>query len=287
MFLVDISVVIVNFNGAKFIEACLDSLFASEISYAYDVWMVDNASSDNSLEILSAYKDRIHLIVNTENTGFSYANNQAIRQSSGRYLFILNNDTVLEKNTLQLLVDEHERQPHLGAICPKLLNADGSLQCPGSSLGHWRFKQDRARFVPFIAGAAFLMRKSVMDEMGGMDENLFFYNDDIDMCRFLRHKGYPILYFPEAKVIHFGGLSTQYRKVGSLIEGYRGGIYLAYKHYGVVAGLLYRLVLCLDLFVRIIANLFNREMLGGYLRVLWINITNDIYLPRVKKGRKL
>ncbi|MSR88152.1 MAG: glycosyltransferase family 2 protein [Candidatus Margulisbacteria bacterium] len=287
MFLVDISVVIVNFNGAKFIEACLDSLFASELSYTYDVWMVDNASTDNSLEILSGYKDCLNLIVNTENTGFSYANNQAIRACSGRYLFILNNDTVLEKNTIQLLMHEHERTPNLGVICPKLLNADGSLQCPGSSFGHWRFKQNRVRFVPFIAGAAFLMRKSVMDEMGGMDENLFFYNDDIDMCRFLRHRGYPILYFPEAKVVHFGGLSTQYRKVGSLIEGYRGGIYLAYKHYGFIAGVLYRVVLCLDLFVRLLLSFGNRDMFGGYLQVLWINVTNDIYLSRIKKENRL
>jgi GT2 family glycosyltransferase len=281
----DISVILVNFNGAAFIEQCLDSLFASTIPYSYEVILVDNASTDNSLQILERYKDRIRLYRNTENTGFSFANNQAIRVAHGRYLFLLNTDTVLEPDALLLMMQTHEREPNIGAIAPKLLNGDGTLQCPGSSFGHWRFKQDRRRNVPFIAGAAVLIRKSVMEEMGLMDENLFFYNDDIDMSRFLRRRGYPIVYLPEARVIHFGGLSTVYRKVGSLIEGYRGGIYLAYKHYGFLAGTVYRIVLVVDIFFNLILNMLrgNMELFQGYLRVLWIDITNDIYLERVKK----
>jgi len=185
---------------------------------------------------------------------------------------------------------EYKAFPEIGAIAPKLLNGDGSLQCPGSVFGHFRFKQNRRRTVPFIAGAAVLIKASVMAEMNGMDENLFFYNDDIDMSRYLRIHGYPIVYLPQAEVVHYGGLSTNYRKVGSLIEGYRGGIYLAYKHYGTVAGHVYRVVLLvlllislLDQLVRSIVSVPARALVGGYLEVIRITLTNDIYLDRVKQ----
>ncbi len=289
----DISVVIVNFNGAAFITECLDALFNSQLSYTYEVILVDNASTDHSFEVMAPYLHRMKVIQNSENTGFAFANNQAFDVANGRYLFLLNTDAVVFPDAIQLMMEEYERFPEIGAIAPKLLNGDGTLQCPGNWFGHFRFKRDQRCTVPFIAGAAVLIRKSMMEAMNGMDNNLFFYNDDVDMSRYLRLHGHPIVYLPQARVVHYGGLSTNYRKVGSLIEGYRGGIYLAYKHYGRLAGHIYRIILLLVLIpfviVKAIRSLFRSEELDlfkGYLEVGRIVITNDIYLERVKQNMR-
>ena len=287
---VDFSVVLVNFNGQDFIRECLDAVFETVSSYDFDVIVVDNASSDDSLDIIKGYGDRLTLVENSENTGFSYANNQAVKLSSAPYVFLLNTDAILQPDTIDLMMVHYENNLDIGAITPKLLNADGSLQVPGNSIGAWRFKQDRVRKVPFIAGAAFLMRRSVYDAMGGLDENLFFYNDDVDMCRYMRSHDLPIIYFPETSVVHYGGLSTVYRRRGSLIEGYRGGIYLALKHYGKLAQIVYRLFLMVDLTFNLILLAFQfpfsavkRDLFFGYLEIVRINMFNDIYLDRVRK----
>jgi len=289
---IDISVIIVNYNGAAFIEECLNSLFASRLSYTVEVIVVDNHSSDDSLTVLEKYEERILVIENDENTGFAYANNQALAKATGSTLFLLNNDTVIDKHALETMMTYLNDHPKTGMIAPKLLNKDGSLQSPGSVFGQWRFRQDKVREVPFIAGAAVLISRDRMLEMDGMDENLFFYNDDIDMCRFMKKHHYPIIYLPTASVVHYGGLSTKYLRMESLIEGYRGGLYLAYKHYGFIVNQLYRIVLFLDIVPKIILysvfSLFHKEsrpFLKGYLKILWINVTNDFYLDRVKKAR--
>jgi GT2 family glycosyltransferase len=288
----DISVLIVNYNGAKFIQECLDSLFKSKTTASFEVIVVDNASIDNSLEILDSYKNKITLISNKENTGFSYANNQAGKIAKGKNLYLLNNDTLTKEDTLDILYKFLSSHTDAGVITPKLLNADGSLQCPGSIFGHWRFWSKTARKVPFIAGAAVLFPTAVYWEMGGLDENLFFYNDDVDMCKTLKRLGYGIYYVPEAALIHFGGLSTKYRKSGSLIEGYRGGVYLSLKHYGFIVSLIYRfftsIEICINLLIHLLLSFSqsHRDSLKTYLEILRIVVFNDIYLERIKKKMK-
>lgn len=284
-----LSIIIVNYNGAQFIDTCLESIFESETSFGYEVIVVDNESKDDSLNVLRRYKDRIILKENKINTGFGYANNQGAKIASGEYLFLLNNDTKLEKNTMQLLVDfykDKETSEKVGLISPKLLNEDGSLQCHGSSLGHGRFKKGVPVKVSFLAGAAVVISKKVFESVGGFDENFFFYNEDLDLCKTLLKKGYTLYYFPLAQLIHYGGLSTTFRRVGSLIEGYRGGIYIAEKHYPLGVSLLYRIVLLFDILIKLIFHgaLFfrpkSREWVKGYLEIARITITNDIYLKR-------
>ncbi|RAP36121.1 hypothetical protein DID80_05665 [Candidatus Marinamargulisbacteria bacterium SCGC AAA071-K20] len=285
----DISVLIVNYNGAKFIDACIESLFKSKTSARFEVIVVDNNSSDDSLAVLKKYGEKITLIPNKENTGFSYANNQAGKVAKGDYLYLLNNDTLTKENTLDLLFEFIKSHQDAGVITPKLLNEDGSLQCPGSIFGHWRFWSKTARKVPFIAGAAVLFPAKVYWEMGGLDENLFFYNDDVDMCKMLAKLGYSIYYVPEASLIHFGGLSTKFRRLGSLIEGYRGGVYLSLKHYGVLISVFYRFFAVIDIIIRLAIHLLlsfsksNRDFVKTYLEVLRIVVFNDIYLDRIKK----
>ena len=282
----DLSIVIVNYNGAAFIKECLDSIYKSQCAISFEVIVVDNESSDESVSIIKHYEKPIVLIENKHNYGFSYANNQAFEIANGHTLFMLNNDTILKPDTLQKLMAFLTNRPKIGAVAPKLLNEDGSIQCPGSSLGHWRFKSTSPKKVPFIAGAAVLIRKEVMDLIGGLDPHLFFYNDDIDFCYNLKKNGFEIWYYPVAELVHFGGLSTKFRKVGSLIEGYRGGLYIAKKHYGNSVYILYRFILLLDIVPRLIFHFifsaFNKqseEYVQAYISVLMINIRGD-YKPK-------
>ena len=292
MSVVDISVFIVNYNGAAFIAACLDSIYQSEITYSYEVIVVDNLSTDDSVDVLKHSKHPIKLIESSCNLGFSRGNNCAFAHSEGRFVFLLNNDTVLRKNTLEILANYLKDNPKVGAITPKLCNADGSLQAPGSMLGKWRFKQPQPIKVPFIAGAAVLMPRNVYEQIGGLDPNLFFYNDDIDMCKMIHKHGYEIHYVPTSELTHFGGLSTQFRKIGSLIEGYRGGLYICYKHYGSIAYFIYRFLVLIDILPRLVIHsvlgVFSsnqRAFSRAYLTVLGIDFTGDIFLKKSNETR--
>lgn len=290
---VDVSIILVNYNGESVISECLSAIFNMETQYRFEVIFVDNASTDDSMQIVRGYEERIQILENSENMGFSYANNQGISLSNAPFIFLLNTDAILGVDTVQCLMDYHEQNPDIGAVVPKLLNEDGSLQCPGGVLGFWRFKQNRIRKMPFISCAAILLRRTVLDRMGGLDENFFFYNEDVDLCLFLRSQKLPMIYNPQTSVVHYGGFSTAYRRRGSFVEGYRGGLYLVLKHYGVCVQILYRLLLFLDLIPRLIILAFRApfddvqcDLFWGCLDVIRINVTNDIYLERVKNKVK-
>lgn len=283
--MVAISVFIINFNGAKFIRPCLDSVLASECNVEFEVIVVDNQSTDDSLAVLEDYKDNVVVLKNKHNSGFSKGNNIAASFAKGEFYFLLNNDTVLPKQTLQQLYDYHLQYPDIGALVPKLLNKDGSIQCPGSVLGQWKFKSVKPIDVKFVAGAALMMTRSIYDEIGGLDENLFFYNDDVDLCKTLLKKNYRLVYYPLAQLTHFGGLSTTFRKLGSLIEGYRGGMYVCYKHYGKIAFFVYRFLVCFDLIPRLLVHFLRslvqpdqKEYVRSYIKVIIINIKKDIFV---------
>lgn len=280
-----LSIFIVNYNGASFISECLDSLFLSRTTFPFEVILVDNASVDDSLTVLKAYEDRVRVIASSDNLGFSAGNNLAATYAVYDTYFLLNNDTVLPENCLQVLYDFLVSHPDAGAITPKLLNADGSLQAPGGLLGRYKFFKTEPCKVSFIAGAAVMIPKSTWERIGGLDPNLFFYNDDIDMCKMLLKHGYSIYYVPTASLTHYGGLSTRSRKLGSLIEGYRGGLYVCYKHYGPIVYFFYRIFVLVDLIPRLLFHLClslfslkHRQYAKAYLEVLRIDFTSDIFL---------
>ncbi len=228
---VDISILIVNFNGERVLAPCLDSLFAHPPQASYEVIVVDNASSDKSVEQLSSYTQDITLIQNTQNRGFSYANNQAVKQAKGAFFFFLNNDTLLLEGTLTALWSFAKQHPKLGIVGPQLLNVDHSLQRQGSWLGQWQYGYNGPKKVSFVVGAAMMIPRHVYEEVGGFDEAFFFYNEDIDLCKMIAKKGYSIYFYPAAKLIHVGGHSSKLLSDRARIEGFRGGLYLVKKHY--------------------------------------------------------
>ena len=253
--MVDVTVIIINYNGAVFIEECIDSLLAlKQYSPSFEVLLVDNASSDHSKEILKKYQDDIQIIYNQENTGFARANNQCLPIAKGRYLWLLNNDTCIPKNTdvFTPILSYLDSNEDAVGLSPKLLNADGSIQVQGSSLGSWRFYMKKTRQVPFLSGAALFIRTSFFKSIEGFDAALFFYNDDIDFAKQTKRHKKKLIYFPSISIIHFGGLSTQFRKLETIQEGYLGSLHLCKKFYPKWVYRIYHQLVHIDLNLKIL-----------------------------------
>lgn len=257
--LIDISVIIVEFNTAKILSDCLNSLsgqmkrLEEKKSAKVEVIVVDNASSDDSVKMVRNEFPWVRLVVNEENIGFSRANNQAARLSKGEFLLFLNSDTLLCEKSLENLWSFWQNHENAGVVGPKLLNPDGTSQpSVGSfpSLGvvslmlFWEHffgsRMVRASFleekeVDWVMGAALMTKKEVWEKVGGWDEAIFMYMDEVEFCYRIKKAGWPIFFYPEAEVIHLGRASSRRGKKDPIINIYRGLVYFYQKHRGKLA----------------------------------------------------
>lgn len=229
----DLSIIIVTFNNKDLLESCLNSLFENvSNTISYEIFVVDNNSQDSTLQLLQEKFPSVKVIDNKENLGFAKANNQAMRNARGRYFLLLNNDTFVLQDSLEKMVKFMDQNKNIGALSPRLLEADGkTIQLQGSSLQKKIWLSTKPLPVKFISGAAFLIRAQAYQNIGGLDEKFFFYNEDLDWCYRLHKNGWDIYYFPESSVIHYGGKSSRLIKKQTFVEGFKGGLYFCYKHY--------------------------------------------------------
>ncbi len=277
---IDLTIVIVNYNGASVLAPCLDAVFSSQGTLSFEVIVVDNASQDNSLEILDDYSSQILLIKNDVNGGFSRGNNQGASQGSGRYVFLLNNDTIVDTDMFQTCLDYYDAHPTIGALGPRLLNQDRTIQRTGGILGQHQYRSHHPSEVSFLSGAALMLSREMWDRVGGLDEHYFFYNEDLDLCKMIQKQGAKLVYLPQGLLVHLGGVSTTTRRPESVFEGYRGGMYFCKKHYPWVVYLLYRsLLLCVlvpSLIYSVLLSLFFRDRMAYvhvYLKLMFIGIS--------------
>jgi GT2 family glycosyltransferase len=253
-----LSVIIVNYNVAFFLEQCLNSVFASTANFEYEVFVVDNNSVDNSLEMIAEKYPLVHLLANKENLGFSKANNQAMRICKGEYVLLLNPDTLIEVDTLQKVVDFMDAHLEGGGLGVKMVDGKGNylpeskrgLPTPAAAfykifgfstlfpknkhfsayhLGH--LDQDAVHEIDILSGAFMLMRKSVLDQVGLLDEDFFMYGEDIDLSYRIQLGGYKNYYFPETRIIHYKGESTKKDSLNYVFVFYRAMIIFARKHF--------------------------------------------------------
>jgi len=214
---VDLSVVILNWNTCALLDASLRSLTPdSQTGIEFEIIVVDNNSEDGSADMVRGRFPNVHLIANTENTGFGAGNNTAIPQSQGRYILFLNSDTVVTEGALTALVRYVDANPDVGIVGAKLLNADGSLQysCrryPNLGAGFFRntplgrlfpknrfasdylmkeFDHASPRDVDWVSGAALMMRRTLIDRIGAFDEDFYMYCEDVDLCWRTNHTPY-------------------------------------------------------------------------------------------------
>lgn len=231
---VDLSICIVSWNTAPELIACLDSITGTVRKVQYEIIVVDNASQDGSPELVSARLPSVRLHVNSSNLGFAAAANQAIALSSGRYVLLLNPDAEVMPGTLDQLVSFTDSVPQAGVVGCKIVNPDGSLQYScrrfpnliagmlrntllGSLLGQSRCVRDylmqdwdhaSVLDVDWVSGAALLVRREVVDQIGFLDEGFFMYCEDIDFCKRAGEAGWDVLYYPFAKILHRIGCSS-------------------------------------------------------------------------------
>ncbi|HYP26519.1 MAG TPA: glycosyltransferase family 2 protein [Blastocatellia bacterium] len=237
-----LSIIIVNWNGRDVLGPCLESITRAAPKVDYEIIVVDNASTDGSLEWLRSDEARaccggadLRLIENSENLGFGRGNNQAIANSRAPYLFLLNSDTEVKPGAIDALLETLKSADDIGACGPRLLNPDGSLQpsvyrnppdpleilvsglriykaIPKRFRGelllgtYWSY--DARRSVRFISGAAFLIKREVVNAVGGFDEEYYFYGEDQEWCLRIVRGGWRLVFEPNAEVIHHGSLSA-------------------------------------------------------------------------------
>jgi len=246
----DMSVVLVCWNNKAYLEPCLRSLFDGGLRSSFDVVVVDNGSTDGSQEMLRAVFPQVKLIENGRNVGLGRASNQGIEATAGRYVLLLNNDTIVNGASLDALVEFMDRTPDAAVAGGRLLNGDGSFQaghCRFSSLaeelliatgiGNLQFRSnpfqldsDRIREVDWVGSACCIVRRSALDQVGLLDEEYFIYGDEEDLQYRMKRAGWKVYYLPEVTTIHFGGRSMDRWRRRKMV--YRGKMLFFRKNYG-------------------------------------------------------
>jgi len=242
----DVTVIIVNFNTRELLLGCLRSLFAQTRDIEFEVIVVDNSSSDQSVDAVSREFPRIQVIANTENRGFAAANNQGIRVAHGRYILLLNPDTIILDNAIAKTVRFADEHPHVGVVGCQVLENEAKVQrtcftfpsplnlflastglCrmfPSSrffgrhNMGWWN--RDTEREVDVVSGMFFLVRREAIDQVGLLVEDYFVFAEETDWCYRFRHKGWKCGFSPVAQVIHLdgGGKSTSQAGVQMYVQ---------------------------------------------------------------------
>lgn len=231
----DFSIVIVSYNTAELTLACLESLTAGDGDR--EIWIVDNASPDDTVSRVRSKFPEVHLIVNQTNRGFAAANNQALPHCSGRYIIFLNPDTVVKKDALQKAADYMDANRHIGLAGAKILNPDGTLQESVSYRypGEKHTGGETAKLpgnIACVLGACMIARKELIVELGGFDEDFFLYGEDQDLAWRIREKGFSIGYIEDAEVFHWGGQSEAETPPAAVFAKKIQAEYLFYaKHY--------------------------------------------------------
>jgi GT2 family glycosyltransferase len=266
----DLSIIIVNWNTRDLLQRCIADVYANTGSLDYEVIVVDNASQDDSVALLRREFPKVQVIENETNTGFSVANNQGIRISTGRYCLLLNTDAFVHPGALETMVKFMDENPQAGAGGCRLYNEDGSLQRSCTSfptlatelwqalwldrtfprsrifgrywMTYWDFDEDCE--VDSVIGACMILRRDALDEVGLLDEGYFMYSEEVDLCFRMKQAGWKVMFTPKATATHiWGGTSKRISNKTTFLRLFQSRIRFFRKHYGRTAVLLYKSIL--------------------------------------------
>lgn len=230
-----LSIVIISFNTCNLLKTCLDSVLKETVSLNPEIIVVDNASKDQSAEMVASNYPHVVLIKNIQNVGFGPANNQAFKIAKGDYIVLLNSDAFLKPESLQRAVDYMQKDPTIGFGGARLIGPNGEwqpsarlfpsflnefLQLSGlaSKYSHSRvfgrysrtwISPDESGDVDWVTGAFAIVPKKILEEVGGFDERFFLYYEEVDLCRRIKQAGYRIVYWSDVVVTHLGGESSK------------------------------------------------------------------------------
>jgi len=228
-----LSIIIVNYNTKALLKNCIDSIISHTSDVSYEILVVDNASTDGSQDMIKNQYPRVVLQCNNENVGFSRANNQGYRMSSGDYLLFLNSDTLIINGAILTMLTYISNNPGVGIVGPKIVGPENKpsrsymrfldlkILFLGSKYLSWAIDTKKYRLhydnydfsstqnVPWLSGACLMTSRRIFMEAGCFDEHYFLYLEDMDLCMQVKKIGYSNIYLPEAEIVHlFGGSSA-------------------------------------------------------------------------------
>lgn len=274
-----LSIAIVSWNTRDLLQKCLSSVFENLEGIDAEVIVVDNASKDGSARMVQKQFPQVKLIEADSNLGFTKANNLAFRVATGKYFLLLNSDTVVMPKAISRMVEFMDFYPLAGAVGCRLLNGDGTLQRSCScfptvmtelydalylsklfpkskrfgryAMSHWDFNSIRE--VDFAGGSCLMLRRKTLEDIGLLDENLFMYSEETDLCYRMRMNNWKVFFIPDARVIHYGGQSSKLDINRTSVELCRSKYKFMRKHYGLGPATAYRTVVLLSSGARLIA----------------------------------
>ena len=297
----DVSVVIVSYNVSDLLNDCIVSI-KKETSCNYEIIVVDNNSKDNSVEMLKIHHPDVRLIQNEGNVGFARANNQAFKKASGKYVLMLNPDTVVLNKAIDKLVHFMDEYPDAGAAGCKLLYPDLSLhpscrrfttiwsevyslsllselfntQSNPNDLLPPNFDYNKINEVDYVWGACMILRREAIEQVGMLDERYFMYAEEQDWCLQAKKAGWKIYYIPDGQVIHIGGASSLQNKTNLINQNLYKSIYLMIKkNRTVVASLSFKWML---------VGIFLLRNTLWFTMMLLKPIKKPIYRDRIKNS---
>ena len=265
-----LSVVLVCWNNKAYLEPCLKSLYESGMKYPFDVVVVDNGSTDGSQQMLAEKYPDVIIIQNAWNVGLGKASNQGIEATRGRYVLLLNNDTIVNGQSFDAMIEFLENHPGTAAVGGRLLNPDGTIQTcfnyfstlheellVATRLGELLrpgypavMRAGEITSVDWLGSACLMLRRSALDQVGLLDEDYFIYGDEADLQYRLKKAGWEVYFLPQVSTIHYGGRSMDRWRRRKMV--YRGKMLFYRKHYGFLRTFLLRLVLGLSSLAKLI-----------------------------------
>jgi GT2 family glycosyltransferase len=263
---INVSIIIINYQGLQHTIQCIESIRTTQSGAQWEIIVVDNGSSDGSVEAIKAKYPAIKVLAQQQNLGFGKANNIGARESTGKYLFFVNNDTIFKEDIVTPLSRFLEENSTYGAVSPLLLNADGSYQ---HSTGYFPSLKNERRTqkdtneiksipenripqeVDWVSFAAVMIPRLAFEQIGGFDERYFMYFEDADVCLRLKKAGWNTVYFPKSALVHLGGASWLPAQTSRIRYEYRRSQLLFYAlHRSISEQILVRLYLvCKYVFV--------------------------------------
>ena len=256
--MIDISIIIVNYNVKEFVKNLLYSLHKALENYSSEIIVVDNASSDGSVENIEKKFPYVKVIANKNNVGFGKANNQGLSIAKGKYIVLLNPDTIVREDTFSKLIEFINSKPEAGMVTCKVLNPDGTLQlaCRRSFPGPWTsftkiaglsklfpnskffskynltyLDENKVNEVDAISGSFMLFTREVYKKVGGFDPQFFMYGEDLDLCYRVQKTGYKVFYVPDTEIIHYKGESTKRSSIDETKVFYNAMHLFVKKHF--------------------------------------------------------
>lgn len=292
----ELSVAIVSYNAREELEACLSSVVAETEDGTPEIIVADNASADGSVAMVQDRFPGVDVLESNENLGFARASNLCWRRAHRPLVLFLNSDTVVPQGALARMVAIMNDRGDVGALGPRLKNADGSIQMSfgnmlsfsaelrqkllnagyrngrGPLRGYVEKLHARERTVDWVSGACLLTRRELLERVGGFDEEFFLYSEDVDLCARLRAQGARILFTPAIEIIHHRGRSVETDRDKAYVESQRSRLHFYAKHYGQPRLALLKLYMTTRLSV---AYLFHPSARATYRSVLKVVLHGD------------